>query len=121
MEKTDYNFLENPKSISFVDNKNRLKYTITKDEKNQKYIVEGLTTKTIDFNEKLDTYFEMLENYFDSIDTREYWPNNNREYPDLFILWKMVKSEKDIVCKNGALKYPDNWESILEQLKNIAN
>ena len=111
------NISENYKTIRFEDNEKGIKYSITKDN-NGKYIIETLSTREIDSNGDIDSLFDEMNKYFDSINQDDYWPKES-EYTDLYILWRAHKSDKEELNKSGALKYPDDWNSILEKFENI--
>jgi len=114
-------FSKDVKSISFEDNKKGIKYVITKDEITNHYIINSFTTKTIEINDITNDFYAKLEKYFDSINDKDYWPRNENEYPDLFVLWRMHKFGKNELQKNGSLKFPDNWDLLIEELKKLEN
>lgn len=105
-------------TISYEDNKEGIKYTITKDKNNNKYIIETIKTREFDSSENIDTLFKEMNNYFDLINEEDYWPNEN-EYPDLYVLWRTLKSGKEEYKKSGSLKYPDDWDVMLKKIEKI--
>ena len=117
IEKFMKKITEGYKTICFEDNKKGIKYSITKDN-NGKYTVETISTRNIESNDNIDSLFDEMNKYFDSINEEDFWPKES-EYPDMYILWKSYKSDNEKIRKSGALKYPDGWDSLLDKIKNI--
>ena len=108
---------EKYQTITFEDNEKGIKYTIRKDTSSSKYILEAISTKFLDSNDNLDNFFNEINQYFNSINEQDYWPNQS-EYPDLPILWRIHKTGREELNKCGSLKYPDDWDSKFEKFKN---
>ena len=112
--------MEKHQEIKLKDNKKNLTYTIAKDDGNFNIKIE----KSIKYNDNVNNLFERLKEYIDSVDdSNEYWPSSESEYPDLMILWEIIaKFNNETNRLNGALKYPDNWEQMLLEIrKQVVN
>ena len=107
--------MEKHQEIKLKDNKKNLTYTIAKDYGNLNIKIE----KSIKYNDDVNNLFDNLKEYIDSVgDSNEYWPSSESEYPDLMILWEIIaKFNNETNRLNGALKYPDNWEQMLLEIK----
>lgn len=107
--------IEKHQEIKLKDNKKNIAYTISKDDNNFNIKIE----KSIKYNDDVNNLFENLKEYVASIgDSNEYWPSPEIEYPDLMILWKIItKFNNETNRLNGALKYPDNWEQMLSEIR----
>lgn len=108
--------IEKHQEIKLKDNKKNIAYTISKDDNNFNIKIE----KSIKYNDDVNNLFERLKEYIDSVgDSNEYWPSSESEYPDLMILWEIITKFKNETNRlNGALKYPDNWEQMLLEIKD---
>ena len=108
---------ENYKTIKFEDYEKQEEYILTK-EKNGKYYLEVSSRTMIEPNDKIDDLFNQMDNYYDSINQNDYWPKTS-EYPDMMILWSANKTGKDSSRKDGALGYPEGWDSMLDKIKDF--
>lgn len=112
--------IEKHQEIKLRDNKKNIAYTISKDDNSFNIKIE----KSIKYNDNVNNLFERLKEYIDSVgDSNEYWPSSESEYPDLMILWEIIAKFNNETNKlNGALKYPDNWEQMLLEIrKQVVN
>ena len=107
-------------SITFEDIKEGKKYTIRKDTKNDKYVLE--TKETIELNSfsELSTLFEDFKKEYDEINEQDYFPNED-EYPDKQLLWRIIRNNDDSTTISGATHYPAKWRELIKEFDTIKN
>ena len=101
--------------IELRDNKRDFIYKVSKNNEYGSIIIEKNFKLTNEFN----SLFNELKEYSDSItDTSIYYPNPNIESPDLMILWQIYTKINEETKKSGVLRYPENWDNIVEKIIN---
>ena len=120
LEKYMKELANNYESITFEDISEGKKYTIRKDIKNNKYILETKEIIELDSSNELSSLFDSFKKEYKEISEKDYFPSES-EYPDKQLLWQ-IKSNNDENTKiSGSTHYPAKWGELIKDFERIKN
>lgn len=98
--------------------------------KDMHYIIVNFNEKVIDVdgelweysikNDEEETIKRMIWEY-ENIDEYDYWPDKTRDHKPLSPMWRIAWYDEfeTYYHKSGALKYPDGFMKLVEELKSL--